>query len=115
MVTLDKSVVAAFRRSFEKMAAQTKLPKVNKSGLKRAKDVSLSDPESHSLRRAIERSQKPDKKVLRSTEPVYAGGNTAANMRGVIRSEEKRSRELLDYRLGQHSRISKSSFYGKMR
>lgn len=112
MVTLDKSVVAAFRRSFEKVASQTKLPKVNKAGLKKAKDASLGDIESHSLRRAIERSQKPEKKVMRGTEPVYAGGNTASNMRGVIRSEEKKYREALDKRLGSQSRLDMSSSYG---
>lgn len=112
MLTLDKVVVAAFSRSFEKLA-QAKPPKVNKTALHRAKTFNLPEEESHSLRRAIERSQKPEKKVLRGTEPVYAGGNTAANMRGVIRSEEKQSRELLKKRFGPHSRTRMSSFYGR--
>ena len=95
------------------MATQTKLPKVNKDGLKRAKTTSLAaDTESHSLRRAIERSQKPDKKVFRSTEPIYAGGNTAANMRGVMRAQEKEYRTAMTKRIGGSSRVQKSSFYG---
>ena len=115
MVTLDKSVVTAFRRSFDKIAFQTRLPKVNKAGLKKAKATSLDDTESHSLRRAIERSQNPEKKVLQGTQPVYAGGNTAANMRGVIRAQEKEYRESMTERFGGNSRLSKSSFYGKAR
>ena len=112
MLTLDKAVVSAFSRSFEKLA-QTKPPKVNTTSLRRAKNFGVTDEESNALRRSIERSQNPKKNVLRGIEPVYAGGNTASNMRNVIRSEEKQSRERIEERFGPQSRVNKSSFYGR--
>lgn len=89
-------------------------PKVETSGLRRAKQTIVDDSESHSLRRAIERSKSPEKvttEVRKSTEPIYAGGNTAANMRGVIRAEEKQFRDRAKKRFGKHSRVSKSALY----
>ena len=89
-------------------------PKVETSGLRRAKKTTIDDTESHSMRRAIERSKNPKKvltEVQKSTEPIYAGGNTASNMRGVIRAEEKKYREGMKKRFGKQSRLPKSSFY----
>jgi len=82
----------------------SKLPKVNRTSIKRAKSVTLDDNESHSLRRAIERSKSPKnvtKEVSKSTESIYAGGNTASNMRGVMRSENKKLNEVNKKRYGR--------------
>jgi len=100
---------------FRKHAKLQPMPKVDKTGLSKAKSTTLDDTESHSLRRAIERSKNPKKvltEVRKSTEPIYAGGNTAANMRGVIRSQEKQVREKSKKTFGKtNPRIKKFSLY----
>ncbi len=101
-------------RKMKKHAKLQPMPKVDKSGLARAKKTTLDDSESHSMRRAIERSKNPKRvltEVRKSTEPIYAGGNTAANMRGVMRAEEKTFRKKMKKRFGKHSRVKKRSFY----
>lgn len=74
------------------------LPKVNMSALKKSKEIHQPDDESSSLRRAIERSQNPPVKNIKSTQTVHAGGNTDENMRGVIRSQEKEYRNMMKKR-----------------
>lgn len=99
-------------KGMSKVSKLQPMPKVEKSGLRMAKKTTLDDTESHSLRRAIERSKGQDiTTVSKSTEPVYAGGNTASNMRGVMRAEEKSFRKKMKKSFGKHSRIKKSRFY----
>lgn len=104
----------ARRQNIRKHAKLQSRPKVDKTGINMAKKPAIEDNESHSLRRAIERSKNPKKvltEVRKTTEPIYAGGNTAANMRGVMRVEEKKFRDKMKKSLGKHSRTSKKSFY----
>ena len=111
---IDHILLRSFRESLEKLATMPKPPKVETGALRRAKEPALEDTESNSLRRAIERSQNPQpivKKVRRQRLGTYAGANTAANLRSVVRSEEKRLRETLKKRLGPHSRMSMSRYY----
>jgi len=94
---IENNIYGKKKKKLYKKASINKLPKVNKSGIKRAKKITLDEGESHSLIRAIERSKSPKKvikEVNKSTEPIYAGGNTSANMRGVVRSENKKMNEI---------------------
>lgn len=84
-------------RLYSKESSVETLPKVDKTAIKRAKNITLEDNESHPLRLAIERSMVPKKiitEIGKSTEPIYAGGNTAANIRSVIRLENKKLNEI---------------------
>ena len=59
---------------------------------------------SPSLIRAISNSKNSSKVLSRNkgiTEPIYAGGNTAANIRGVMRSENKILNEDIKERYGR--------------
>jgi hypothetical protein len=103
----EKIVVSTVvaKRLFEKVAAA--LPKVDKTALTRSKKITEADPTSHSLRRVIERSKMPKKimtEVRGDTEQMYMGGNTAENMRGVMRSEEKNYRQnmMQRYKMGRN-------------
>lgn len=112
--TITKSKAQEKLEDRKKYAKLQSMPKVDKSGIARAKKTTVDDDEGHSVRRAIERSKNPKKvltEVKKSTEPIYAGGNTASNMRGVIRSQEKKHREDMKKRFGKHSRVPKKSFY----
>jgi hypothetical protein len=109
-----KKVKSRKTKPMTKLSKLNDRPKVDTAGISRAKDTSLKDPESHSLRRAIERSTNQKDvltEVKSSTEPIYAGGNTASNIRGVARAQEKAFRERAKKRFGKHSRIRKDRIY----
>jgi len=106
-VVTDRLKVNAVDATKEKVLEQFEkgaglgLPKVDKTALIRSKKITTADPTSHSLRKAIDSSKMPKKvltEVRRSTEQMYMGGNTAENLRGVIRSEEKSYRDDLKRR-----------------
>ena len=61
---------------------------------------------SPALAEALEKSQNPVpalKKISKNPEPVYAGGNTAGDIRNVIKSQEKPYRKQLKERADKHS------------
>lgn len=79
-------------------AADTSLPKRRMDPLKTVREQVSGSDQSHSLVMAIKRSRVPKKvltEVQKSTEPMYAGGNTQENLRGVMRTDplEKRLRQ----------------------
>lgn len=90
------------------------LPKVDKTGLRRAQEVPPSDNVTAPMRKAIETSKMPKeslKKIKGMTEQVYTGGNTASNIKNLIKADEIAFRKKLKKRLGPESKFRTSSFY----
>ena len=104
------------RPRIKKYAKLQPMPKIDKSGLAMAKKPALEDSESNSMRRAIERSKNPKKvltEVRKSTEPIYAGGNTAENMRGVMRAENKDFRDKMKKGFSKNPKVYKNHFVNR--
>jgi len=97
----NKTISEFDRSKYAKLQAR---PKVITSGLKRAKDFTIGEGANPSLSMAIKNSKNSSKVLSRNkgiTEPIYAGGNTAANIRGVIRSENKMFNKNIKKRYGR--------------
>jgi hypothetical protein len=104
-----------FRDEIEKVAIRrtTPRPRVETGAIKRAKEAAKPTTPSPSLERALKKShnQKPVlKKVMKSTEGVYMGGNTASDMRQVHREQQQEFRADLKKRLGQTRLDMRSNF-----
>ena len=106
----DGQVVSAIRGKArreldrDKYAKLQTRPKVMTLGLKKAKDTTIGEGVSPSLSRAISNSKNSAKVLSRNkgiTEPIYSGGNTAANIHGVMRSENKVLNEDIKKRYGR--------------